>query len=243
MFLMRAQIHYVGKWEGVGPWKWRVFWDLWNGIEPIGERHLGPINSYTNVSIAEYPNILIICSTIWYDQVLFAAFYALSWPVLFFLLILLLPLLYTWRHSYFFLSFLYNYFLIIPMLLIFSSNALLKVYCSSRWIWLKVYSFERSFLKVEAWMYSKFCLPPFSESQRFLVHWLTIWTAIANGAHSISPALNFLLQLAKISKCAMNKIDISSQWRRDVIIISTSIGRGAMNAFRTCARGIITAFG
>jgi hypothetical protein len=35
------------------------------------------------------------------------------------------------------------------MLLIFASNALLKVYYSSRWIWLKVYSFERSFLTAE----------------------------------------------------------------------------------------------
>jgi hypothetical protein len=30
MFLMFnvvcGQIHYEGKWEGVGPWKWRVFW-------------------------------------------------------------------------------------------------------------------------------------------------------------------------------------------------------------------------
>ncbi len=34
-----GQIQYVGKWEGVGPWKWRVFWGLWNGIEPIGECH------------------------------------------------------------------------------------------------------------------------------------------------------------------------------------------------------------
>ncbi len=32
----------MGKWEGIGPWKWRVFWALWNGIEPIGECHLGP---------------------------------------------------------------------------------------------------------------------------------------------------------------------------------------------------------
>ncbi len=30
-----GQIHYVGKWEVVGPWKSRVFWALWNGIEPI----------------------------------------------------------------------------------------------------------------------------------------------------------------------------------------------------------------
>ncbi len=37
-----GQIHNVGKWEGVGPWKLRVFWALWNGIEPIGECHLGP---------------------------------------------------------------------------------------------------------------------------------------------------------------------------------------------------------
>ena len=36
-----GSIHYKGKWEGVGPWKSRVFWVLWNGIEPIGECHLG----------------------------------------------------------------------------------------------------------------------------------------------------------------------------------------------------------
>ncbi len=27
MFLMRAD-HYEGKWERVGPWKWRLFWAL-----------------------------------------------------------------------------------------------------------------------------------------------------------------------------------------------------------------------
>ncbi len=37
-----GQIHYVGKWEGVGLWKWRVVWAQWNGIEPIGECHLEP---------------------------------------------------------------------------------------------------------------------------------------------------------------------------------------------------------
>jgi hypothetical protein len=31
-----GQIHYLGKSEGVGPWKLRVFWALWNDIEPIG---------------------------------------------------------------------------------------------------------------------------------------------------------------------------------------------------------------
>ncbi len=32
------------RWEvgGGWPWKWRGFWALWNGIEPIGECHLGP---------------------------------------------------------------------------------------------------------------------------------------------------------------------------------------------------------
>ncbi len=35
-------IHYERKWEGVGPWNSRVFWALWNGIEPIGECNLGP---------------------------------------------------------------------------------------------------------------------------------------------------------------------------------------------------------
>ncbi len=33
-----GQIHYVGKWERVGPWKWRVFWAPLNDIEPIGEK-------------------------------------------------------------------------------------------------------------------------------------------------------------------------------------------------------------
>jgi hypothetical protein len=29
MFWMRANtVHYVGKWEGVGPWNSRVFWAL-----------------------------------------------------------------------------------------------------------------------------------------------------------------------------------------------------------------------
>jgi hypothetical protein len=45
MFLMRAalQTHYEGKWEVVGPWNSRVFWALWNGIEPIGDCHFtGP---------------------------------------------------------------------------------------------------------------------------------------------------------------------------------------------------------
>jgi hypothetical protein len=40
-------IHYEGKWEGVGSWNSRVFWALWNSIEPIGECHLGPKNSRT----------------------------------------------------------------------------------------------------------------------------------------------------------------------------------------------------
>ncbi len=40
MFWIRAH-HYKGQWEGVGPWKSRVFWALWNGIEPIGECYLG----------------------------------------------------------------------------------------------------------------------------------------------------------------------------------------------------------
>ncbi len=34
-----GSIHYKGKWEGVGPWKSRLFWALWNGIEPIGKCH------------------------------------------------------------------------------------------------------------------------------------------------------------------------------------------------------------
>jgi hypothetical protein len=51
-----VHIHYEGKWEGVGPCNSRVFWALWNGMQPIGECHLGPkklcinhrcINSYT----------------------------------------------------------------------------------------------------------------------------------------------------------------------------------------------------
>jgi hypothetical protein len=39
-----GNIHYEGKWEGVGPWKSRLFWALLNDIEPIGECHLGPKN-------------------------------------------------------------------------------------------------------------------------------------------------------------------------------------------------------
>jgi hypothetical protein len=43
LLLMRAAaITYEGKWEGVGPWKSRLFGALWNGTEPIGECHLGP---------------------------------------------------------------------------------------------------------------------------------------------------------------------------------------------------------
>ncbi len=30
-----GSFYYLGKWEGVGPWKLRIFWALWNGIEPI----------------------------------------------------------------------------------------------------------------------------------------------------------------------------------------------------------------
>ncbi len=37
-----GSIYYEGKWKGVGPWKSRVFWALWNFIEPVGEYHLGP---------------------------------------------------------------------------------------------------------------------------------------------------------------------------------------------------------
>jgi hypothetical protein len=37
-----GSINYSGKWEGVGPWKSRLFWALWNSIEPIGECHLMP---------------------------------------------------------------------------------------------------------------------------------------------------------------------------------------------------------
>ncbi len=40
-----GSIYYLGKWEGVGPWKLRVFWVLWNGIEPIGRAIWGPKNS------------------------------------------------------------------------------------------------------------------------------------------------------------------------------------------------------
>jgi hypothetical protein len=35
-----VQIHYEGKWEGIGAWKSRLFRALWNGIEPLGECHL-----------------------------------------------------------------------------------------------------------------------------------------------------------------------------------------------------------
>ncbi len=38
-----GSILYEGKYEGVGPWKSRVFWALRNGIQPTeGEWHLGP---------------------------------------------------------------------------------------------------------------------------------------------------------------------------------------------------------
>jgi hypothetical protein len=37
-----GSIHYDVKWKGVGPWKSRLFWTLWNSIQPIGEYHLGP---------------------------------------------------------------------------------------------------------------------------------------------------------------------------------------------------------
>ncbi len=37
-----VSIHYKGKWEGIGPWKSRVFWALLNDIEAIGGCHLGP---------------------------------------------------------------------------------------------------------------------------------------------------------------------------------------------------------
>jgi hypothetical protein len=42
MLFDAGSIHYLGKWEGVGPWKSRVFWALCNGIEPIGKCYLGP---------------------------------------------------------------------------------------------------------------------------------------------------------------------------------------------------------
>jgi hypothetical protein len=41
-FFLYWQIHYEGKWEGVGPWKSRLFGALWIFIEPLGEWHLGP---------------------------------------------------------------------------------------------------------------------------------------------------------------------------------------------------------
>ena len=31
-----GSIHYEGKWEMAEPWKSRLFWAQWNGIEPIG---------------------------------------------------------------------------------------------------------------------------------------------------------------------------------------------------------------
>ncbi len=40
MFLMGAVLR--GKVGGVGPWKSRVFWALWNDIDSIGEGRLGP---------------------------------------------------------------------------------------------------------------------------------------------------------------------------------------------------------
>ncbi len=44
MFWMRA-FPLLGQVGGVGPWNSRVFSALLNGIEPIGECHLGPKNS------------------------------------------------------------------------------------------------------------------------------------------------------------------------------------------------------
>ncbi len=41
----------MGKWEGVGPWKWRVFWALWNSIKSIGECHYGPKNILTRGTV------------------------------------------------------------------------------------------------------------------------------------------------------------------------------------------------
>jgi hypothetical protein len=35
-------VYYEGKWDEVGPWKSRLFWYLWNCIEPLGECPLGP---------------------------------------------------------------------------------------------------------------------------------------------------------------------------------------------------------
>ncbi len=48
-----GSIDYEGKWEGVGPWKLRLFWALLNGIEPVGECHLGP--EKLEISMAQPP--------------------------------------------------------------------------------------------------------------------------------------------------------------------------------------------
>ncbi len=42
MLLMRATSVTRASGRGVGPWKLRLYWDLWNGIKPKGECHLGP---------------------------------------------------------------------------------------------------------------------------------------------------------------------------------------------------------
>jgi hypothetical protein len=35
-------MQYEDKWEGVGPWKSRLFGALWNDMEPLGKCQLGP---------------------------------------------------------------------------------------------------------------------------------------------------------------------------------------------------------
>jgi hypothetical protein len=50
-----VQLHYKGKWEGVGPWKSILFWALWHGIVPLGECHLGP--KKVEISRAQHPPI------------------------------------------------------------------------------------------------------------------------------------------------------------------------------------------
>ncbi len=52
MFWMRAY-PLPGQVGGLGPWGSRVFWALWNSIEPIGECHLGP--KKLEISMAQPP--------------------------------------------------------------------------------------------------------------------------------------------------------------------------------------------
>ncbi len=76
-----VQIHYEGMWEGVGHWKLRAFWALWNGIEPIGECHFslycegenrgyrfGPKFSRPVPLSQKVPtNLLVVCTVLYWS--------------------------------------------------------------------------------------------------------------------------------------------------------------------------------